>query len=96
MFRVKAVHREVSSDQRRSKGLIISRNVDVLLILIHPFDSYVIWPGSLALMNRQADRLASFTHGRRLPGQNCIRDVIIERVYSKTVFSTSYVIAMKM
>ena len=52
---------------------------------IHPFNNYVIWPGSLALMNREPITLRNLLMRARLcdkcsrPKRMC--DVIIERVY---------------
>ena len=48
---------------------------------IHPFDNYVIWPGSLVLLNREPVALRLLLMKVRLPGQNSIRDVLIKMVY---------------
>jgi hypothetical protein len=38
-------------------------------IAIHPFDNYIIWPGSLALMNRQPITLRDLLMRARLQDQ---------------------------
>jgi hypothetical protein len=50
--------------------------------VIHPFDNYVIWPGSLALMNCEPITLRNLLmHESEVPRPKSIYDVIIERVY---------------
>ena len=48
---------------------------------IHPFHNYVIWPGSLDLLNREPVALSLLLMKVRLPGQNSILEVLIEIVY---------------
>jgi hypothetical protein len=47
----------------------------LISVPIHPFDNYIIWPGSLAFMNREPITL------RDLLRPKCMCDVIIKRVY---------------
>jgi hypothetical protein len=46
-----------------------SRNYFCRKLQIHPFDNYVIWPGSLALMNREPITLRNLLMRARLQDQ---------------------------
>jgi hypothetical protein len=48
----------------------------VVIIAIHPFDNYVIWPGSLALMNREPITLHNLLMRVRLQDQKvCVTEL---------------------
>ena len=61
------------------------RNFEVsvhIFQVIHPFDNYVIWPGSLALMNCEPITLRNLLMRARFQDRKVyICDVIIERLY---------------
>jgi hypothetical protein len=44
--------------------------------IIHPFDNYVIWPGSLALMNREPITLRNLLTRARLQDQKVCASVL--------------------
>jgi hypothetical protein len=53
----------------------------VLNLLIHPFDNYAMWPGSIALMNCEPLTLPNLLMRARLPRSKSMFDVIIEKMY---------------